>query len=123
VFKKHPWIGSGYGDINDDIQAQFQKDNLVFGEDKRQNPHNQLLTIMIGSGIIGLIIFLFSYTMLGIIENKYRSYLFIICFCVISISFFTDDTLERMIGAVIMALFFSLSLYSIPQKPESTNNQ
>jgi hypothetical protein len=115
VTKENLCFGTGYGDINDDIQLQFQKDNKVFGKDMRQNPHNQLFTIMIGSGIIGLIIFLVTYILPGIMEQRFRSYFFLVSFCVITISFFTDDTLERMIGAVIMAFFFSIALYSIPE--------
>ncbi|HOT13320.1 MAG TPA: O-antigen ligase family protein [Bacteroidales bacterium] len=115
VFSEHIWFGTGYGDINDDIQAQFDKDSPDLGEDKKQNPHNQLLTIMIGSGIVGLVVFLLSFVLPGILERKYSSYLFLVSFCVVLFSFFTDDTLERMIGCVIMALFFSLFLYAVPK--------
>lgn len=115
IFKRNPWIGTGYGDINDDIQAQYEADGQVFGEDMRQNPHNQFFTVLIGAGILGLIIFLVSIVLPGIIEKKYQSYLFLVAFCVVILSFLSDDTLERMIGAVIMAFFFSLFLYAIPE--------
>lgn len=119
VFSEHIWFGTGYGDINDDIQAQFDKDSPDFSEDLKQNPHNQLFTILIGSGIVGLVVFLLSFVLPGIIERKYGSYLFLVSFCVVLFSFFTDDTLERMIGCVIMALFFCLFLYAVPKIDKS----
>jgi hypothetical protein len=114
VFKKAPVFGTGYGDINDDIQAQYEADNQIFGEPMRQNPHNQLLTFLIGSGIAGLLVFLISFILPGIIEKKYKSYLFLVSFCITAMSFFSDDTLERMVGCIMMAFFFSLTLYAIP---------
>lgn len=116
VFKKNIWFGTGYGDINDEIQKQFEADNLVFGDDKRQNPHNQFFTILIGSGITGFIIFTLSLVLPGFMERKYKSYLFLVSFCVVVFSFLSDDTLERMIGCIITAFFFSLFLYAVPSK-------
>ena len=76
VFKKAPLIGTGYGDINDDIQMQYNSDNQVYGFKMRQNPHNQFFTVLIGAGIIGFVAFLISFVLPGIFKKNIN----LICF-------------------------------------------
>ena len=55
IIKQHPVFGVGVGDYKDEMQAMYDKDGL----DLSVNTHNQFLHIWAGTGIAGLLLFLF----------------------------------------------------------------
>ena len=70
-------------------------------------PHNQLISIFAGTGIIGLVIFLAAFFFPLFYKKNFRQPLFLALHAVVFMSFFMENTIENNFG-ISMYLFFLL---------------
>jgi O-antigen ligase len=59
VWQKHPVLGTGPGDIDDEIQS-LQDQGIYAGMDLHNSVHNIYLQALVGSGMVGLLAMLFA---------------------------------------------------------------
>ena len=114
IIKRKFWFGTGTGDLKKDYTEQYKISDTKLSEDYQLRAHNQYITFFITFGIIGFLLFLFSYFYLPFITKKFKDYLFMIVYILISLSMLNEDTLETQMGATMFAYFLCLYLFSEP---------
>ena len=60
IFKQHPCLGVGTGDVQRAFDKKYEENNSVLTKKYRLHTHNQYLTFFIAFGIFGGLLFLFS---------------------------------------------------------------
>lgn len=103
--KEHMFFGTGAGDLKKEIKSRYE--NELAGKYNFRMPHNQLISIFAGTGIIGLIIFIAAFFFPLFYKNNFRQPLFLALHAVIFMSFFMENTIENNFG-ISMYLFFLL---------------
>jgi len=106
------WIGVGTGDLPMAFQKQYQKMDSPLEDHLRWRSHNQFLSIFIGFGVIGFILFLFTLISPPIITGKFKDYFYVIFFITMILSMLTEDTIESQAGVTLFAFFTSLLIFS-----------
>jgi O-antigen ligase len=105
-----PWLGWGMGDVWAAQQAVYRQDypgqNPMF-------PHNQFLSILVGTGVLGLLAFVGAW--LWPLWRAWRQPLVLSFFVVMGSSFLTENTLFITIGVNIY-VFFGLLFYAQPKE-------
>ena len=118
VFREHPIIGVGVGDLKQEI---YKKYDLLYPGIKKIMPHNQFLSVAAGSGIIGLLLFLAAFCYPFLARGHYRNPFFAILFLTFFLSFIVENTLENSIGIGFFCLFLGMGL-SYLTGPDSEQN-
>ena len=103
IIKDNFWIGTGIGDLTDLLQTFRAKDSYAFIN--RLNSHNQYLSILGTTGVIGFFIFLLLMGNNLILAIRNKSLLFFSFLIIIAIAFFTDNILSRQWGLIFFCIF------------------
>jgi O-antigen ligase len=108
--------------VQSELNKTYTNTNSPLNVDWYKRPHNQFLTITVALGIIGLLVFLFSFVYPVIKLKNQLHRLFWPYFLVLCISFILEDTLETQAGlsfyAVFYTLFISEAFFKKQQSPE-----
>ena len=119
VFREHPLIGVGVGDLKQEI---YKKYDTLYPDTKKIMPHNQFLSVAAGSGIIGLLCFLAAFLYPYLARGHYRNPFYAILLLTFILSFFVENTLENSIGIGFYCLFLGMGL-SYLTGPDSEQNR
>lgn len=120
---QQPIIGLGYGDIKHHVKKMYQKETPKLPEEDRIIPHNQFVFIFAGTGIVGLLLFLWA-TLYPILTNRhYREPLFLSFNLIILSSFMTEPVLEVQLGTAFYVLFLLFLLKQPAFNDEQTRSQ
>ena len=112
LIKRHPVFGVGTGDIPEAYRQAYDALNSPLEEQFRHRAHNQYLSITVGFGLIGLLLFLTSLLYPYGSSKRYRTYLYTIFLVIALLSMLPEDTLETQAGATWFALFNSLLIFA-----------
>jgi len=107
VIKAHFILGVGIGDVQDAMQAQYDKQNSELRHDRRLRPHNYYLTTWLNTGIFG---FLFLLALLYFFLKQqwhYRQLQGFLFGLVFAFSFLIEDGLETQMGLTMFAFFYA----------------
>ena len=105
IGKKNMLLGVGAGDLKKEVKNIYE--NELAGKYNFRMPHNQLISIFAGTGIIGLIIFIVAYFYPLFYKKNFRQPLFLALHAVVFMSFLMENTIENNFG-ISMYLFFLL---------------
>jgi O-antigen ligase len=108
IFTSHPLIGVGAGDLRQTVHGKYAE--LYPTQEKKLMPHNQFLTIMAGTGLIGLLLFLLAIFYPFFAYRHYRDPFFFVFFLAFLLSFLVESTLENSIGIGFYVLFLGICL-------------
>ncbi len=110
LLKSNLLFGVGLGDVHDEFMAYYESNKSKLIGKNRKRVHNQYLAFAVGLGITGLIIWLaLLYLPFFYLQQNKALYLYFLL--IISISFLTDNTLERQAGVMFFSFFNSLLLF------------
>lgn len=103
------WLtGVGMGDTQQAFDTFYERTHSKLLPENRHRAHNQYLTSIISSGVLGFIAFLIWW-LTQLRASWLRRNFEWCCFVVICLgSFLTEDTLETQAGAVFVAFFFGI---------------
>jgi hypothetical protein len=122
IFKKHPLIGVGTGDIKNAYVEQYAEMNSPLDSSHRLRSHNQFVSIAVAFGILGLIWFLIALAFPFLRYKMWNNYFYFTFFLIAVLSFLNEDTLETQPGVTFFAFFNALFLFgtylSVPAKAE-----
>ena len=111
---KHPVFGVGTGDIPNAYKQAYVELDSILDDQYRYKAHNQYLSIMVGFGAIGLLVFLISlFCPCAMSKNKWN-FLSISFFLIILLSMLPEDTIETQAGATFFAFFNAFFLFATP---------
>ena len=77
---------------------------------ERKMPHNQFVYVYAGTGIIGLLGFLFALFYPLLYKKAYREPIFFAFYIIVLASFIVENTIENSLGAGFFAFFLLLGL-------------
>lgn len=107
IISQNAWLGVGTGDVADEIRNNLIKNNSEL-KDSNMRTHNQYLTLLLTFGLVGTSIIILLFINAVRKEKLFDSLLFMAYFCVVMVSFISEDTLETAAGCLFFTLFFAL---------------
>jgi hypothetical protein len=120
IFKKHPFIGAGTGDIKNEFETAYNELNTMLLPKFRLRAHNEYLTMFVTFGVFGGAYFVFSLLYPFIKLNKKNDFLYCGFFIILLLSMVSEDTPESQAGATFMAFFNSILLFHDYSRPLQT---
>jgi len=108
VIAKHPILGVGTGDAQDELQKTYFENNFELGYNKRYNPHNQYLHYALKLGVLGFLLFIACLLVPARFAFRQHNYLYLSFLALFALSCLTESMLERNKGIVFYAFFNSL---------------
>lgn len=111
VIKRHFWLGTGTGDVNDQIKWQYDHDNSVLDKKWQLRAHNQFVTLFLTFGIIGFILLIITLTISLLKEKSNVDFIAFAFLLIVMFSMFNEDTLETQAGVNFFALFYSIFIF------------
>jgi O-antigen ligase len=105
AFRQSPILGIGYGDIMDEMSHQYK---TYYPHLDVREPHSFWLFSLIGTGIVGTLIFLLAFTTHWFYGQRYRIGLFSLLHFLILFTNSIDFVVEGTYGAVFYAFFVAL---------------
>ncbi|MEO0787411.1 MAG: O-antigen ligase family protein [Bacteroidota bacterium] len=106
IWKDHPWLGVGPGNLLAETDARYQRE---FDIEKGLRPHNQIVSTLAGSGLLGGILFctsagglIFGYRRLR------RDPLYMSVAAILFGSMMVENTLETSAGVAMFTFFILL---------------
>lgn len=108
VIKNNPLLGIGLDREKEALSQEFRKNNVTYLIQVPNNAHNQLLSYLISTGLVGVI--LLSFFFLIILKNAYSKkcwfyFEFLAIFFIVSM---TESIFSRDLGVSIFAYFNTL---------------
>lgn len=115
VINENKLLGTGIGDQQDELTLCYKiymRDQLLYNKDSPKNAHNIFLQIGISSGILGMILFAFSFIYPLILKIRTNS-IYIYFSLLFLIAGFTESFLERNVSVAFFS-FFNVLCFLIP---------
>ena len=107
VFKAHPLLGTGTGDVVDECHARLEADSSPLAGTTKHT-HNQYLTFLITFGALGFLVLVFFFVR-GVCHRRLCTrFGFLAVMCVVLVSLLTEDTLETLAGCMFVSFFVPL---------------
>ena len=110
IIENHWLVGVGAGDVPTAFTKQYQQMNSRLLEEHQHRSHNQFLTIWVGLGILGFVLFILL-LIVPFFELQSKDYFMMMVFIGLIVSCFFQDFIETQAGATIFALFYALAVY------------
>lgn len=105
LIQENPLLGTGTGDIKNDLMATYKKNGYIKPYERNYNAHNQFLQSFAALGILGLVLLLFVFGYPLVISFVRYNYLYFMFSLNIGVSCLTESILEVQAGVIFMALF------------------
>jgi O-antigen ligase len=124
VIKEHILLGVGAGDASHQLQKKYLKNGYTEAYYNNLNAHNQYLEVLIGTGLIGFLIFvsILAYMITRMIIT--RNLLFGMFILNVLIFFLFESILNRIAGITFFSLFsFLLLLNAEGNTPDLRENE
>lgn len=111
LIKENFWFGVGTGDIENSLIKQYKDMHSELKSEFMFHAHNQYFAVFITFGVFGFLWFIFSIVYPPYILGRFNDYFFLSFFLIITLSMFSDDTLETQAGATLFAFFYAFLLF------------
>ncbi|MBV6427690.1 MAG: hypothetical protein KIPDCIKN_02212 [Haliscomenobacter sp.] len=115
LFRRSPWTGVGPGNLRAEVDAVYAAKYPHI--EKRLMPHNQFLSVMAGSGAIGLALFLSAFLTPLFYRKHYLHFPFLALHIAAFLSFMVEATLENAMGVAFFLFFLVLGLNYLNSGP------
>jgi len=123
LIKQHPVFGVGTGDIPDAYRRAYDELDSPLEAQFRHKAHNQYLSITVGLGLVGLLVFLASLLVPYLASKRNRTYLYTVFLVILLLSMLPEDTIETQAGVMWFAMFNSLFIFALGNKEEDSSIQ
>lgn len=110
---KHPVFGVGTGDIPEAYRQAYDAIDSPLEAQFRHRAHNQYLSMTVGFGLVGLLIFVVILLYPYCSKKDYRSYLYTVFLVIALLSMLPEDTIETQAGVTWFAFFNSLLIFAL----------
>jgi O-antigen ligase len=105
LISEQPFLGTGAGDMQDELQKVYLRNDFMIAHGYRFNPHNQYLQTWAATGLIGLFL-LFGILIVSLIYSiNSKNTLYIALVLLLALSMLTESMLERQKGLVFFSFF------------------
>lgn len=104
---QHPFFGVGAGDLRQEVRKIYEERHPQM---MVKMPHNQLVSIYAGTGLLGLLVFLTAFFWPLYHQKNYRDPIFAALHLMIFFSFMVENTIENAVGVAFYTLFLLLGM-------------
>jgi O-antigen ligase len=105
---KNEWLfGYGIGDVQDKLNECYKNKSDVLLSGK-YNSHNQYLSIFLGTGVLGFLVFLIMLGYNLILAFRFNDILFQIILIFFMLNFITESIIQRQTGVIIFSFLINL---------------
>jgi O-antigen ligase len=108
IGNEHPLLGVGAGDLKKEVKKRYEAEYTDASKPKM--PHNQFVTLYAGSGMIGLLVFLWSFFFPLFYRRQYRATFLLALHIIIFFSFMMENTIENNFGISFYLLFLLIGI-------------
>ena len=116
IFRDHPIVGVGTGDVDDAFTKKYNENNSKLLPVNQIRAHNTYLTTLLTFGVLGLIIFLAILFLYVKAQLQYGQILGFVFMVLMMVTFLFEDTLETQTGITLFSFFAALYSIQIPSK-------
>jgi len=114
LIAEHPWVGSGTGDVKDELVRTYADRQYTYPLEHRLNAHSQFLQTAVALGIPAALVLLASVLVPLVFAFRRRQHLFAAFLVLTAINWSVESMLEVQAG-VIFFVFFAALLTDRPQ--------
>ena len=107
AFQAKPVLGTGTGDVKDDLLEQYQIQHFKHGLRHKFDAHNQYIEIALAIGLIGLLFFLGSLLLPFCLAFQQKEYVYLIFLLLFMLSCLTENLIENQEGVLFYSFFNS----------------
>jgi O-antigen ligase len=118
VVKANPWLGVGNVDMQQELAEQYKKTFPTIKTSSYIKPHNQFIYSLVAFGILGVVFFIACFYYPLIWAWSQSTPLLIAHYCIITLSFLAEYTLETQIGLTFSLIFLLLALTGLAGKSD-----
>ncbi len=108
IAQANPLLGVGAGDLRQAVKERYQANYPAVKDYKM--PHSQFVSVLAGTGIIGLLVFLLAFFYPLFARKHYQNDLFFALHLIVLLSFLVENTIENAIGVAFYVFFLLLGL-------------
>ena len=112
IISENFWFGNGTGGYYLAYQQKYDQNTFFQDQEYRQRSHNMFLSYWIDFGLFGLLYICFALVAPIFLEHKTKSFLLLVFFLVVLISFMNEDTLNNHDAITFFSFFYPLYLYN-----------
>ena len=116
IFKTQPVIGVGVPNLKQEVMQRYDDRFPDLAVENRKMPHNQYLSMMGATGIVGTLLFLGIFLIPIFYNKNYQSWLLLGFYISIGLSFMVENTIENAMGLGFY-IFYLLLLFLRFRKP------
>lgn len=110
LIREQPLLGTGTGDVKDELVSAYVKADMKFAAERRFNAHNQFFQSWLTLGVIGFLLFALLLILPLRAAFLDRNPLLFIFILLAAFNMLVESMLEKQAGAVFFALFYSVFL-------------
>ncbi len=121
LIRRHPLLGTGTGDVKDELLRTYDKLGYTGLKEKQLNAHNQFIQTTVALGIAGLLGWLSLLGIPLIRAIRRRELLLGLLVILLAAAALTDSIIEVQAGVVFLALFLTLLMHR-PSRTDSSKN-
>jgi len=121
VFKSAPVGGVGVGNLKKEVMLRYDQRFPDAPIAQRKMPHNQFLSVLASTGILGFFIFIAAFLFPLFHQKNYQNPLILGFYSIVFLSFMVENTIENAMGAgffIFYALLLLLSAKLIDDHPQ-----
>lgn len=111
AFLENGIVGTGTGDVKDELFKHYKRNGYTGALEHRLNAHNQFLQTGVALGYFGFVLFLLSIIVPASIALKNKNYVYVSFVLLVVLNFLTESMLESEAGVFIYAFFNSLLFF------------
>jgi O-antigen ligase len=111
AFLENGIVGTGTGDVKDELFKHYKLNGYTGALEHRLNAHNQFLQTGVALGYFGFVLFLLSIIVPTSIALKNKNYVYVSFVVLVVLNFLTESMLESEAGVFIYAFFNSLLFF------------
>jgi len=105
IVRSNFWLGTGVGDVNDELYKAYEANGLTGALEHKLNTHNQYFQTFIGLGLLGFILLVFMTFGALISSIKRKHFLLFIFSLLIILNFMVESMLQTSAGVLFFAFF------------------
>ena len=114
VWRQHPLVGVGYGNLR---RAMDEKYAVALPGVPGKRPHNQFISALASGGVVGFVVTLGCFLLLGFGAGRWRDPLYFALWMMLTLSCLVENTLETSVGVTLFTLMLLLFAYPPKRKP------